>query len=147
MQQKEQLALRIRRAVTAGARELNLKASFTEGRRQGDLLIIRLRGKKQQASLLLKHLEEIFFNVDMELLDLKTQASDTLTVVVTEPVSVHDVTAQERRYKLRQLQKQQAQQAQKAAQPYPEEAFGAELDIDIGAEKERVQRPFVKHIN
>ncbi len=102
MRNFEQTENRIRRSVTSAATELGIKASFTEGRRDSDIIVIRLRGKRQDMVFLSQQLKEIFPAVDIEVLQGKKHDGNIMTMIVTEPLSEQDAEDNmERRSKLR----------------------------------------------
>ena len=94
----------IRKAVQDTADELNLDVVFSLGRRQTDILVMHLKGKRKRTLALPTYILDMFPDVDIEFIRSGSNGSDhTLTAVVTLKLSEQSVEAQERRAKLRLL--------------------------------------------
>ncbi len=102
MRDFQQTENRIRRSVVSAATELGIKASFADGRRDSDILVIRLRGNRKDTVFLSQQLKEIFPTVDIDVLQGKQHDGNILTMIVTEPLTEQEAQeAMERRAKLR----------------------------------------------
>lgn len=102
MRDFQQTENRIRRSVVSAATELGLKASFADGRRDSDLLVIRLRGGRKDTVFLSQQLKEIFPSVDIDVLQGKQHDGNVMTMIVTQPLTEQEAQEQmERRSKLR----------------------------------------------
>lgn len=102
MRDFQQTENRIRRSVVSAATELGIKASFADGRRDSDILVIRLRGNRKDTVFLSQQLKEIFPTVDIDVLQGKQHDGNVLTMIVTKPLTEQEAQeAMERRSKLR----------------------------------------------
>ena len=94
----------IRKAIQDTADELNLDVAFSLGRRQTDILVMHLKGKRKRTLALPTYILDIFPDVDIEFIRSGSNGSEhTLTAVVTQKLSEQSVEVQERRAKLRLL--------------------------------------------
>jgi len=102
MRDFQQTENRIRRSVVSAATELGLKASFADGRRDSDIMVIRLRGNRKDTVFLSQQLKEIFPTVDIDVLQGKQHDGNVMTMIVTQPLTEQEAQEQmERRSKLR----------------------------------------------
>ncbi len=94
----------IRKTVQDTADELNLDVIFSLGRRQTDIIVMHLKGKRKRVLALPTYILDIFPDVDIEFIrSASTGSEHTLTAVVTQKLTEQSVEAQERRAKLRLL--------------------------------------------
>ena len=92
----------IRKAVQEIADELNLNVAFSLGRRETDIVVIHLKGKRKRTLALPTYVLDIFPDVDIEFIrSASTGSEHTLTVVVTQKLMDQPIEVQERRAKLR----------------------------------------------
>ena len=102
MRDFQQTENRIRRSVVSAATELGIKASFADGRRDTDILVIRLRGSRKDTVFLSQQLKEIFPTVDIDVLQGKQHDGKVLTMIITLPLTEQEIQENmERRSKLR----------------------------------------------
>ena len=101
LEEQGELILRIRKAVVSAAKSIDLRSSFAQGRRKSDLLLVKLRGRREYAHVIATHLIDIFPEVDVEILR-GTQKDNfyTFTLVVTKKLNEQDAIFEERRAKL-----------------------------------------------
>ncbi len=101
LEERGELILRIRKAVASAAKSIDLRSSFAQGRRKSDLLLVKLRGRREYAHVIATHLIDIFPEVDVEILR-GTQKDNfyTFTLIVTQKLNEQDAVFEERRAKL-----------------------------------------------
>jgi len=87
MRDFQQTENRIRRSVVSAATELGIKASFADGRRDTDIMVIRLRGNRKDTVFLSQQLKEIFPIVDIDVLQGKQHDGKVMTIIVTQPLT------------------------------------------------------------
>ena len=93
---------RIRRGVTARARVLALELHFVEPRRESDLLLMSLGGRRQGALRIPNYLLDCFKEVDVDLVRSEGEADDyRLLVAVTPKLGAQPSASFEQRGKLR----------------------------------------------
>ena len=99
--EKEQLALRIRQVAINANQYIGLKVNFAKGRRQSDIIVIKLNGEQENAHTLFNRLVNIFPKAEVDL--LKTKSKNTLytfILIVTQKLDEQNVAFNERRSKL-----------------------------------------------
>ncbi len=97
--EQEQLVLYIRKYITRTVKTINLKASFTRGRRKSDLLLVKLRGEREYAQAITASLAEVLSEVDIET-PKSLQKDDYLTLIVTQKLADQEIVVKERRARL-----------------------------------------------
>ncbi len=99
--EQDQLTLRVRKAIVSAAKAIDLRASFAPGRRKSDVLLVKLRGKREHAHIIATHLVDIFPEIDIEVLKgIQQDNYYNFTLVVTQKLADQEVIAKERRAKL-----------------------------------------------
>ena len=92
----------IRKAIQDTADELNLGVVFSLGRRETDILVMHLKGKRKRVLGLPTYILDIFPDIDIEFIrSAATGSEHTLTAVVTHKLTEQPTEVQERRAKLR----------------------------------------------
>ena len=100
-QEQDQLTLRIRRAIVSAAKAIELRASFAPGRRESDVLLVKLRGRREHAHIIATHLLDIFPEVDIEVLKgIQQDNYYNFTLIVTQKLTEQETIEKERRAKL-----------------------------------------------
>ena len=99
VKEQDQLSLRIRDYITRTTKVINLAASFGHGRRESDILLVKLRGKREHAIIIATNLVDIFPEIDVEVPKSK-QESNHFTLIITQKLTDQKVAAKERRAKL-----------------------------------------------
>ncbi len=98
---QRELISRIRKAVVSAAKVIDLRASFAHGRRKSDMILIKLRGRREYAHVIASHLVDIFPEVDVEILKgIQEDNFYTFTLIITQKLSDQDIIYEERRAKL-----------------------------------------------
>ncbi len=93
---------RIRRGVTARARLLALELHFVAPRRESDLLLISLGGRRERVLKVSNYLLDCFKEVDVDLVRSESDADGyRLLVAVTPKLGAQPSTSGEQRGKLR----------------------------------------------
>jgi len=112
----QQTENRIRRSVVSAATELGLQASFADGRRESDIMVIRLRGNRKDTVFLSQQLKEIFPTVDIDVLQGKKHDGNIMTMIVTRPLTEQEAAEDmERRAKLRFKKRQHSNKIKQEA--------------------------------
>ncbi len=99
LKEQDQLILRIREYIVRTATVINLTPSFARGRRKSDLLLIKLRGRSEHASIIATNLVDIFPEIDVEVPKGKQQ-DNYFTLIITQKLANQEAVAEERRAKL-----------------------------------------------
>ena len=103
----EPLRESIRKVAQETAEDLNIDVCFSLGRRETDILVIHLRGKRKRVLALLPYLLDTFPDVDVELIRSASAGDEhTLTAVATQKLADQQMSVLERRAKLRLWQSQ-----------------------------------------
>ncbi len=98
---QEELALRIRQVAINVNKAIGLRINFTKGRRQSDILLIKLSGKREHAHTILNRLAAIFPEIDVDLLKVKSKNTfNTFILVATQKLDKQNLAFNERRSKL-----------------------------------------------
>ena len=98
---EEKLALRVRRAVKSVAEAIDLRVDFAKGRRQSDILVIKVSGTREHAHAILHRLATTFPEIDVDILKAKPQNTfDPFILVVTQSLNEQSMAFNERRSKL-----------------------------------------------
>ncbi len=90
---------RIRDYITSTAKTIDLRASFTHGRRKSDIIIVKLRGKHEHTQTMITYLLDMFSEVDIEV-PQSLQRDNCCTLIITQKLTDQEVVANERRAKL-----------------------------------------------
>ncbi len=100
-EEQEKLALKIRQTVISATEASGLKASFAKGRRQSDMLIIKLSGKREHAYAISNHLVITFPEIDIDILKVKSQNTFyPFILVISQKLDEQSMAFNERRSKL-----------------------------------------------
>ena len=99
--EREKLELKIRQTAINSAKAIGLSLNFPKGRRQSDILLIKVSGKCEQAYAVLNHLKAIFPEIDIDILKINSKNSPyNFILVVTEKIDEQNMVLNERRSKL-----------------------------------------------
>ena len=100
--EQDQFALHIREYIIRTAKALNLKLSFASGRRESDLIVVKLKGEPQDAGNMINCLVDAFSEIDIDALN-KPQKNGVFTFIVTRKPVDQEVILKERRAKLKKI--------------------------------------------
>lgn len=94
----------LRTLIKDATDELGINAAFSLGRRETDLLVVHLRGKRKRVLALPSYILDTYPAVNVELIRSSSDgAQHTLTLVVTQALAVQTPSVLERRAKLQRL--------------------------------------------
>ena len=98
---KEELALRIRQVSISASQANRLRVNFAKGRRQSDILLIKLSGEREHAHTMFNRLVVTFPEIDIELLKIKPRNTFyAFILIATQKLDEQNLAFNERRSNL-----------------------------------------------
>lgn len=99
-----EITARMRKEITHVSDDLGVRTSFANGRRDSDILIVKVRGEKDKTFQISRYVLMYFRNVDIEFISSGYDNTDyKLVFVVTESLGKQAIIDSERRSKLKRL--------------------------------------------
>lgn len=99
-----EITARMRKEITNISDDLGVRTSFANGRRESDILIVKVRGDKDKSFQISRYVLTYFRNVDIEFISSGYENTDyKLVFVVTESLGKQEILDSERRSKLKRL--------------------------------------------
>lgn len=86
----------VRRHIIELAQSLELHITFSEGKRQGDMVVIHVQGEQSHVKAFYNHISKVFPNLAVELFNLDPQWFGVVAAVIDPTQQGHSKTREHR---------------------------------------------------